>query len=155
MKSPRGLCTVALVLLGLFGPRMQAQTSVDGAGSARPFGYDVTEEVTVSGAATALFAKAPKGMLAGSHLLLSTSSGSLDVSVGTFGMGKDARAISAGKSVEVTGVMKTLNDRQVLLARVVKVGDQVYLIRTKQGIVLSPLAREHAANKAAQDGGAL
>jgi hypothetical protein len=154
MKSHREVSAAALLLLMMIVPRLRAQTEADNA-TAKPLGYDVTEEVTVSGAATALLTRAPKGMVSGSHLLLSTAEGALDVSVGTFGLGKDATAIGAGKIVEATGVMRTLNDRRVLVARVVKVGDQVYWIRTKQGIVLSPLARKHAVNKAAQDGGAL
>lgn len=154
MKSLRELSVAALLLLMMIVPRLRAQTEAD-VPTAKPLGYDITEEVTVSGAVTAFLSKAPKGMVGGSHLLLSTAEGALDVSVGTLGLGKQALAIGAGKIVAVTGVMRTLNDRQVLLARVVKLGNQVYLIRTKQGIVLSPLARKHAANEAAQDGGAL
>jgi hypothetical protein len=154
MKSTIRYRAAGLLLFIAMAPRFHAQTAADNA-SAKPLGYDAAEEITVSGAATAFLNRASKGMLSGSHLFISTSSGALDVSVGSYGVGKETVEINTGTNVEVTGVMKTLNGRPVLLARVLREGNQVYTIRTKQGIVLSPLARKHAASKAAQDGGAL
>jgi hypothetical protein len=154
MKSTRGYTAAAMVLFIAMAPRFHAQTATESA-TARPLGYDVTEEVTVSGAATQFLARAQKGMLNGSHLFISTSSGAMDVSLGTYGYGKEPVEISAGANVEVTGVMKTLDGRQVLLARMVKVGDRSYMIRTGRGIVVSPLARKRIATQARAEGGAL
>jgi hypothetical protein len=154
MKSCRALGAAAFLLLIAVAPKFHAQTAAE-SGTAKPFGYNANDEVTVSGAATELLTKAPKGMLNGSHLFISNSSGAMDISLGSFGSGKEADEISTGKSVEITGLMKTLNGKQVLLARVVKVGDQVYLIRTKQGVVVSARARQQAVGKANQDGGTL
>jgi hypothetical protein len=153
MKS-RGYRAAALLLFIATVPRLHAQGVVDN-GSAKPIGYDVAEEITVSGAATRFLTKAQKGMVNGSHLFLSNASGSLDVSVGTYGSGKESVEISTGANVEVTGVMKTLNDKPVLLARRIKVGERSYVIRTRQGIVVSPLARKHIARQSGLEGGTL
>jgi hypothetical protein len=89
----------------------------------------------------------------GSHLLLTTPSGQVDASLGTFGLrGKGALLVAAGQQVEVTGVMKTVNDKQVFLARTVKVGGQVYTIRNEHGFPVSPQARERANGKTPQKG---
>jgi hypothetical protein len=154
MKPPISLCAVALCLMSA-APGVHGQTATVGNSSTKPFGYDVTQEVTVNGTVSAVVAKAPKGMLNGSHLLISTSSGAMDVSLGGFGLiGKDAVAVEIGKNIEVVGVIKALNSKEVLLARTVKVGEQVYFIRTKYGVLLSPLARERVADRTARDGGA-
>jgi hypothetical protein len=73
--------------------------------------------------------------------------------LGTFALlGKDPLPITPGQQVEVVGVMKTLKDKQFFLARAVKAGDRVYEIRNQHGIPISPLARERASQKAAQNG---
>lgn len=120
-----------------------------------PFRYDVSEEVTVRGSVTGVLTKAAKGMMNGSHLLLATPSGSLDVSLGAYGLiGEDALAVKLGEQVEVIGVMKTLNTRSVLMARTVTAGDRVYPIRNQHGIAMSPQARERARRASVPDGGA-
>jgi hypothetical protein len=90
-------------------------------------------------------------MIMGSHLLLATISGPVDASLGMFGLrGKGALSVTAGQQVEVTGVMKTIKDKQILLARTVKVAGQVYTIRNEHGVPVAPQARERA-----QEGGTL
>ena len=92
----------------------------------------------------------------GSHLLLTTPSGPMDASLGTFGLrGKGALSAATGQQVEVSGVMKTVKDKQVFLARTVKVGGQVYTIRNEHGFPVSPQARERANGKTAQKGESL
>jgi hypothetical protein len=92
----------------------------------------------------------------GSHLLFTTISGPLDASLGRFGLqGKGALSVAAGQQVEVTGVMKTIMDKQVFLARTVKAGGRVYTIRNEHGVPMSPQARDRANGKTAQKGGKL
>jgi len=92
-------------------------------------------------------------MIWGSHLLLATTSGPVDASLGTFGLrGKGAVSVAAGQQVEVTGVMKTIKDKQVFLVRTVKAGGQVYTIRNEHGFPVSPQARERASRKTAGEG---
>jgi hypothetical protein len=104
--------------------------------------YDVKLEVTLSGTVSSVISKTTPGMVAGSHLMLTTESGAVDASLGRWGMqGKGALSVAAGQSVEVTGVMKTLRDKQVFVARTVKVGGQTYVMRNEHGIAVSPQSR--------------
>src|SRR5271154_162864 len=68
--------------------------------------YDITKEVTVKGTVSSVLANASTGMIRGSHLLLVTSSGPVDASLGRFALQrKGALSVAAGEEVEVTGVM--------------------------------------------------
>jgi hypothetical protein len=141
-----GLWAIVLLSLIAFLPAVQAQTSE--ARSAQPF-YDVTREIILRGTASSLVTRNTPGMLPGGHLLISTPAGTIDASLGRFGLrGNGALSLAAGDQVEVTGVMQTLGGRQVLVVRTVKVGEQVYVLRNQFGIPVSPQARERAAQKA-------
>jgi hypothetical protein len=145
-----GLCALALLSLISLLPPVQAQTSAVGTRTAGPFSYDVTQEVTLNGTVSSVLTKPSPGMIMGSHLLLATPSGPVDASLGMFGLrGKGAVSVAAGQQIEVTGVMKTLKNKQVFLVRTVKAGGQVYTIRNEHGFPVSPQARERASRKTA------
>jgi Phage related protein len=145
-----GLWALALLISISLLPLVQAQTTAVATSTA--FGYD-SPEVTVSGTVSGVFKQAAPGMIAGSHLLLSTASGPVDASLGRFALiGKGALSVSAGQQVEATGVMKTIKNKQVFMARSVKAGGQTYAIRNKHGFALSPQARERASQKMAGEG---
>ena len=111
--------------------------------------YDVRQEVTLSGTVSSVLRTPAPGMMFGSHLVLETVSGKVDASLGRWGLeGKGALSVMPGQQVEVTGVMKTLiNNKEVFLARTVKVNAKVYVIRTQHGVSVSPQARQRAAEK--------
>jgi hypothetical protein len=118
------------------------------AAAPHPFRYEVANESTISGVVASVLVKPASGMIFGSHLLLTTASGSVDVSLGRFGLqGKNALAVTAGQQVEVTGELKTIKDQKVFLARSVKVGAETYTIRNEHGIEISPQAREPRSEK--------
>lgn len=118
--------------------------------------YDITKEVTLTGTVTDVVTKPSAGMIPGAHLVLSTESGVVDASLGRWGLeGKGALSVAVGERVEVTGVMKTLRNKEVFVTRTVTVGGQVYAMRNEHGIPVSPQARERAGQKAAQKGGSL
>jgi len=151
-----GLC--ALFLLCYVAPLspLQAQTAAVVTKPSGPYGYDVSEEVVLNGAVSLVLAKPSQGMVTGSHLLLTTLSGPVDVSLGAFGLrGQGALSVAAGQQVNVTGVMKTLKGQQVFLARTVKVGERIYAIRNEHGIPVSPQARERVIKKTALNGDTL
>jgi hypothetical protein len=130
-----------------------AQTSPVTTRVAGPFSYDVSQEGTLAGTVSIMLSNPAPGMIAGSHLMLSTSSGPVDVSLGTLALrGKDAFSAQPGQQVEATGVMKTLRDQPVFLARTVKVGDKIYAIRNVHGIPLPPQSRERATPGDARKG---
>ena len=120
---------------------------------AHPF-YDASREVTVQGTVSSVLTKPDAGMIFGSHLLLQTATGELDASLGRWALqGKAIAPLAAGQHVEVTGVVKTLMKRQVLIVRTVSLNGQVYTLRNQHGVELSPQARERAEQQAAQKGG--
>jgi len=130
-----------------------AQNTPASTRSATPLTYDISQEVTLNGTVSSVLTKASPGMIAGSHLLLTTVSGTVDVSLSTFGLqGKGALSVATGQQVLVTGVMKTLKDQPVFIARTARVGEQIYVIRNKHGIPVSPQARQRASGNAAQNG---
>jgi len=92
-------------------------------------------------------------MIFGSHLLLRTATGELDASLGRWAMqGKGTVPVAAGQSVELTGVVKTLMKRQVLIVRTVELDGKVYEIRNQHGVEVSSRARQRAEQQAAQQG---
>jgi hypothetical protein len=110
--------------------------------------YDVSQEVTLRGAVSGVLTKPARGMIMGSHLLLTTVFGPVDASLGRWGLqGEDALSVTVGQQVEVTGVMKTLKNKAVFVVRIVEIGDKVYRMRNEHGIPLSPQARERAIER--------
>lgn len=146
------LSALGFLLVALL-PSIQAQTAKSP--QSYPFYYDISDEVTLSGAVTGVLAKAPAGMMNGSHLLVATPSGAVDASLGAYGLiGKGALSVKLGEQVAVTGVMKSLNGKPVFMARTVTAEGKVYPIRNERGIAMSPLARERARSGMAHNGGA-
>jgi hypothetical protein len=136
----------SLLVLIFTLPAAQAQTTTTSAG---PFNYDISQEVTLSGTVSSVLTVPSPGTVAGSHLLLATVSGQVDISLGVFGLrGKDAIPVAGGQQVEVIGVMKVFKDKQVFFARAVMVGDHTYAIRNKHGIPITPQARERVGQNA-------
>ena len=115
------------------------------------------EEVTLNGTISSVLAKASPGMIPGSHLLLVTVDGAVDVSLGT-AVRQGAGALSlnaAGQQVEVVGVMKTIKQKQVFLTRSVQAGSRLYVIRNQHGIPVSPIGRERTIQNAGHFGDTL
>jgi len=115
--------------------------------------YDVNEEVTLSGTVSSVLTRPALGMIPGPHLLLTTVTGTVDASLGRWSFeGKGALHVNIGQQIEVTGIMRTLRGKPVMLARAVKAGGEVYTLRNEHGIPLSPQARERLGQKNAQKG---
>jgi DNA/RNA endonuclease YhcR with UshA esterase domain len=113
--------------------------------------YDITKEVTLNGTVSSVLDHPSAGMTPGAHLVLATQSGTIDASLGRWGLqGKGALSVAQGEAVEVTGVMKNLKEKQVFVTRTVKARGQVYQIRNKYGIPYSPQSRDRASEQAAQ-----
>lgn len=148
--------TLALLLLVAASLPIDAQSTPASTRSAMPYAYDISQEVTLSGTVSSVLTKPSPGMIAGSHLLLATVSGVVDVSLGAFCLqGAGALSVAAGQQVLITGVLERLKDQQVFVARTVKVEEQIYEIRNKHGIPLSPQSRQRTNEGAAGNGGTL
>jgi len=148
----KGICALVLLCVIQRQQLVKAQTAADTtAKPAAPFTYDSAREVTLAGTVSKVLTQASPGMVPGAHLLLTTPAGSLDVSLGTFALrGEGALSVDLGQQVQVTGVPKTLRGGQFILARNVTVGKQVYPIRNKHGILVSPQARMRASQTNSQ-----
>jgi hypothetical protein len=139
------------VAASLFAASLPAQTTERATNQVRPFQYDKTVETTVSGTVKSVVAKPEPGMTMGGHVMLQTSSGIIDTSLGTLALsGRDPLPVAAGQMVEITGVWKTINGQPVLLARTVKIGGEVYEVRNEHGFPLIPIGGAPAAQKGAQ-----
>jgi hypothetical protein len=146
-----GLAVCALVCSALVPSPIQAETSQKPTG---PFNYDISKEVSFTATVSSVLAKPNSGMVMGSHLLLAYGTGSIDASLGRFALqGYGAVSVTAGQQVVVTGVLKTIKNKQVFLVRTVKAGSEVYTLRNEHGVPLSPEARERLSRK--NDGGGL
>lgn len=129
---------------GAESPAERATTKVE----AFPF-YDITREVTLSGPVTGIMQGPTAGLIPGAHLLLVTGAGTVDASLGKWGLyGKTAPTIANGEQVTVRGVMKTIRNREVFIVRTMMVGGHTYTIRNQHGVPVSPQARERAENSA-------
>jgi len=147
LTKPIGIRMIAGPLAGLLFAILAVPLGAQPVPTARPY-YDITKEVTLNGTVSSVFKRAAAGMTAGSHLMLATSSGTVDASLGKWGMqGKGALSVGAGQRVEVTGVMKTFKSKELFIARTVKVGSQVYTMRNQYGIPVSPQSRARAGQK--------
>ena len=140
------MCALSFLWLSLFPRPTQAQTASRALISTGPLNYDLSKEAMLNGTVADVITRPSPGMLGGSHLLLTTLAGPADISLGEFGLrGDGALSVVRGQQVEVVGVIKAFKGNPVYLARVVKIGDHVYVIRNGHGIPITPEARKRAS----------
>jgi len=153
MRLCAAVGSLTLMALACLALPAGAQSKPSAGKFSGPFSYDVSKEITLNGTVSSLLTKPQPGMIMGAHLLFATTSGQVDASLGGFALrGKNALSASAGQQVAVTGVLKTINNRQVFLARTVKVDGQVFTIRNEHGMALSPQTRERLNLSSGQKG---
>jgi hypothetical protein len=139
------LALCAFLTTGLFAIPVYARTIERTSTSVAPPKYDIRKEVTFTATVSSVISKATPEMrmLPGSHLILETSSGKIDASLGVFPLtGKGDLCVAAGERVQVTGVMKTVRDQRVLVTRLVLINGRTYRIRSEHGFLLMPAARK-------------
>jgi DNA/RNA endonuclease YhcR with UshA esterase domain len=145
----------AVLALCLFALPIFAQTTEVTTKPAVPQRYDITKEVTLKGTVSDVV-KAPTRemkMVAGSHLIVETKTGKVDAALGQFAMkGKSSLSFTPGQPVEVTGIMKTVNDKQVFVTRLVQADGHVYKIRNERGFVLARVSRDGVTNSESKGG---
>jgi hypothetical protein len=127
-----------------FAMPIHAQTA-EGTPSVVPPKYDLTQEVTLAGTVSSVVKNTTPEMqmLGGSHLVIQTTSGKIDASLGGYAMkAEGALSVSPGQQVQVTGVMKTIRDQQVFVTRLVQVNGRIFKIRNEHGFVLAPEPRK-------------
>jgi DNA/RNA endonuclease YhcR with UshA esterase domain len=110
-----------------------AQRGLRGGGN-----YDVSTETTLTGTVDSLTMMAPERRGGGGlHLVLATSSGSIEVHVGPASFVSSHHVtVAKGDALTVVGSKVTMGGRDVLLAREIRKGDQVLTLRDARGFPL-------------------
>lgn len=124
---------LALLAAVCFVPALSAQEAAE---ALRPLPkYNRATETVVQGVVEGLQARSARADLLGTHLLVRSGDGVVDVYLGPPSrLGKDRVAFAPGEQIEVLGA-KILHRRgEILLARQIKRGEQVLTYRNAQGI---------------------
>lgn len=146
----RVLGPLALVLCVSALP-LHAQTSAAKTKTVAHPWYDVSREVTLTGTVSSVLKTTTPEMkmMGGSHLILQTKTGSIDASLGGFAMrGKSALSVNEGERVQVTGVVKMVRGKEVLLTRLVQANGHQYVIRNEHGFVIGKAAHQGSTSEA-------
>jgi DNA/RNA endonuclease YhcR with UshA esterase domain len=98
--------------------------------------YDPTTETTVKGMVQDVQQRTgARGTGGGTHLMVKTDSGTIDVHVGPSDYVAGQRfSLAQGDQVEVTGSKAKVGGTDILIAREIKKGDKVLTLRNAQGI---------------------
>jgi hypothetical protein len=123
-----------------------------------PGGYNVANDSSLQGTILS-YTENSKTPPLGTHVLLQTSSGNVDVHLGDANVLHQAKmSLAQGMNVRFVGQTRTVGQNTVFLARLVQVGSQVVPVRSNRGVPVTPGApRGKAAAKnaaAKQQGGA-
>jgi hypothetical protein len=135
---------------------LQAQTSdVSTKSTVHPW-YDMSQEVRLSGTVSVV-EKTPARRteaMAGSFVVVETSTGKVNASLGNYALkGKSPLSLSTGQQIQMLGVMKTVRDQQVFVARVIQVNGHQYTIRNEHGLATAGIA--HGKVSSGTTGGTL
>lgn len=103
--------------------------------------YDVSREVSVQGTVVSYTENSSTAPL-GPHVILQTSSGSLDVHLGNARL-LDANhfTLAAGDAVRVIGENVASSSGPQFVARLIQKGNQAVLLRSPQGFPLRPMIK--------------
>jgi hypothetical protein len=123
--------------------------------SAVPPRYDITKEVTLTATVSSVEKRTTlRGTTITGRLVVETSSGKVQASLGRMAMtGKGALTVTPGQQIRLTGIMKTVRNKQIFVTRLVQANGQTYKIRNEHGFALAPAARRgnvHSTSKGGQ-----
>lgn len=115
--------------------------------------YDVTKEVTMEGTIQGIVKKPARGSVLGEHLMVSTGKGTIDAHIGSFvTRGPHAFSPAAGQSVKITGVMTTVNHKNLFLTRTIESGNRTIQVRDKHGFLIVPGVKGRIATASVKGG---
>ena len=128
--------SIAVCLFGLAAFSQQPHSGVSSPKTARG-SYNIANDVALQGIVLKYTENSATPPI-GTHVLLQTSSGNVDVHLG------DARllhltklSITPGTNIRLVGQMNTEGSKQIFLARLVQVGSQVVAVRNEHGFLIS------------------
>lgn len=136
------LCLLVTLAISLLAGPLYADESVALRRTVTASTYDVTKEVTLEGTIQSLVRKPAPGTIMGAHLIVSTGQGTVDAHIGNYlVVGKYAMPFASGQSVKLTGMMVTINQKNVLLVRTMQMGDRAITVRNEHGFLVYPGAK--------------
>jgi hypothetical protein len=145
-----------LVLSGLLSLQAFAQSQNQASAAAAPSVYDATKEVVLQGTISGVVTRPKPGLPLGLHLMLETTQGQVDVHLGPYyGSIAAEKGLVPGATIQVTGVTSHFHGGDVLLARIIAVGNQTLTIRSQRGFPVRPAAAGTRAVRGAQSSGGL
>jgi hypothetical protein len=119
-----------------------------------PGAYNISDDVSLQGTVLKYTENSQTAPL-GTHVLLQTSSGSVDVHLGDARLLHLAKLnITQGTSVRFVGQMSAAGPSTVFLARLVQVGTQIVAVRSDHGLPLALTGSRAKNAQADQKGGA-
>jgi hypothetical protein len=131
----------AILLFFAYSGGVFAQRPGANAVSARPVpgAYDIANDVSLQGTVLSYTEKSKSAPL-GTHVLLQTAAGNVDVHLGDARLLHLAKlSIVPGASVRFVGQMGAAGQNPIFLARLVQLGTQIVAVRSDHGL---PLAAE-------------
>jgi DNA/RNA endonuclease YhcR with UshA esterase domain len=138
-----GLGLLTLMAFSVFTGPSQAATATKKIVTPM-YRYDASKEVTLKGTISSVVKKSTGGMLAGEHLILATSSGTLDAHIGSYvARDKHLNSLAQGQSVSVVGVKMNLKGKEVFIVRTVDADGQTITVRNQHGVFVGP--QSHAS----------
>ncbi|MGB8593467.1 MAG: hypothetical protein WA755_01250 [Candidatus Acidiferrales bacterium] len=141
-----GLGVTTLLTFSLLAVPAQAQSTTLPARKIVTPRYDVSKEITLKGTVQQVVTKPSKGMLDGAHLLLATPKGTIDVAMGIYAIRYHHVSLIPGEPAEVTGLMTTVNNREVFLVRTVQTSGTTYTLRNARGVSVLPAVHPEKAS---------
>jgi hypothetical protein len=90
----------------------------------------------------------------GTHILIQTPQGVIDAQLGFGAAAKPSRlGIAEGQSVTVVGMMESIGNGQVLLARLLTTSDHIFVLRNEHGIPVRAVPSGNPLAARTQKGG--
>ncbi|MDP9339496.1 MAG: hypothetical protein M3P45_11565 [Acidobacteriota bacterium] len=135
--SCTALSALALILCaGAYGQQIPHAVVHSSSNSA----YDMARETVISGKIVEYSAVSNAPM--GAHILMQTSSGTIDVHAGSAKLIAASKlSLQAGDSVSITGENVPFGNGKVFVARTIQKGMQSVAVRSKNGTLLRPVSR--------------
>jgi hypothetical protein len=126
------------VFVPLAGAQSAAPETVTGVSRPLPQRtYSVAKEIKIQGTIQSIEVS-NGGALRGMHAQIATAQGVVDAHLGV-NPTVNARTldISAGETVEITGMMAKESGESVLLARILTTPDRIFILRSERGVPIS------------------
>jgi hypothetical protein len=144
ISTPFALSTLALCLVGVAPAKAQAPEATR---NTMVPAYDLTKEVKVQGTIEKIDGFGTNGPI-GTHILIQTAAGTVDAHLG-YGSASNPKqlGIAVGQSVSVIGMMETVGNSNVLMARILTTPSRIFVLRNEHGVPIRGVPRRNSDTK--------